>query len=83
MNLYAYVGNDLVNFVDLSGLAAEAIGNVGRKTANFVSNNPMESFHYSMDAGGMTPVVGIFADALNAVVYTGEPSDQCHQCCDD
>ncbi|MEP3244601.1 MAG: polymorphic toxin-type HINT domain-containing protein [Sneathiella sp.] len=32
----------------------------------------METFHYAMDAGGMTPVVGIFADALNAVVYTGE-----------
>ncbi|MEP3324541.1 MAG: hypothetical protein ABJP91_23115, partial [Sneathiella sp.] len=55
-----------------SGLAAEGAANLGKKTWNYASNNPLETFHYAMDGGGMTPVVGIFADALNAVVYTGE-----------
>jgi hypothetical protein len=39
---------------------------------DFVSSNPMETLHTTLDVVGFIPVVGEVADGLNALIYLGE-----------
>ncbi|PHR01351.1 MAG: hypothetical protein COB29_14745, partial [Sulfitobacter sp.] len=72
MNVYAYVGNDPINFVDPSGLFAESAMNVGSQTWNFAKNNPMDTLHSALDGAGLAPGVGIIPDLASFAVYAGE-----------
>jgi RHS repeat-associated protein len=65
MGVYAYVGNNPVNFVDPHGLAA-------KEAVDWVSENldaVLDGVHIVLDAAGMIPAVGIAADLANAGVY--------------
>ncbi len=55
LNIYAYVGNDPLNFVDPSGMYGQGLDNL----------------QTGLDVGGLTPGLGIFPDAANVIISLG------------
>ncbi|RVU34866.1 hypothetical protein EOI86_18680 [Hwanghaeella grinnelliae] len=73
MNLYAYVGNDPVNFSDPTGLAKSAVGggNRGSKVPGFGGSNALDVVQSGLSLAGQIPGLGIFADLTNAAISLG------------
>ncbi|MEO1227147.1 MAG: RHS repeat-associated core domain-containing protein, partial [Pseudomonadota bacterium] len=83
-NLYRYVGNSPVSFVDPTGLLGTFAGEIGsavwqfgQDTASWASNNPLDALQLGLDGAGTVPGLGEPADGLNALIslargdYTG------------
>ena len=65
LNLYAYVGNNPINFNDPSGLSAAAASMLLGKVGGY-----MNGIQTSLDIIGLIPGFGELADLLNGTIYT-------------
>ena len=72
VNRYSYAGNDPVNLIDPNGHSAVLAQAGSYIWRNHTSAQTKSNVHTALDVGGLTPAVGIFADAANAGLYAAE-----------
>lgn len=68
-NVYVYVGNDPLNFIDPTGLLKETVVNGASNSWRLAKDDPLAAVQFGLDVFGLVPLLGEPADLINAGIY--------------